>query len=55
MTIKKARKLLGDKAGGKSDEEIQKDIEMARFFANLMFDKIKNMSPDERRRILKKT
>ena len=55
MTIQEARELLGEEAVGKSDEEIQKDIETARFFADLMFDKIENMSPDERKRIFKKT
>ena len=52
MTIKKARELLGDIAGGKSDEEIQRDIEAATFFADLMIDKIKSMSPDERKMLL---
>ena len=55
MTIKKARELLGEEAKGLTDEEVQKSIETARFFADLMIDKIKNMSPSERRKTIKKT
>ena len=54
MTIQKARELLGDKAKGKSDREIQKDIGVSKFFANLMFDRIENMSAGERKRIFRK-
>jgi hypothetical protein len=55
MTIIKARELLGEEAVKLSDKQVLRAIETARFFANLMFDKIENMSPDERKRASKKT
>ena len=48
MTIDEARKLLGKEAENISDKIIKKDIETARFFANIMVDKIYNMTEEER-------
>ena len=41
MNVDEARKILGSKAAGLSDEAIQKDIDTARFFAEICFDYIK--------------
>ena len=41
MTVKQARKLLGKKAEGKTDEEIQETIEVGQFFVDVFFDMLK--------------
>lgn len=37
MTTKQARKVLGKQASGISEEELEKDIEMAELLKNLFF------------------
>lgn len=40
MTVKKARELLGEEAEKITDEEIERDIETAKLFKNIFFEKI---------------
>ena len=42
MNIDKAREILGEDAGGVSDEDIQRDIETAELLANLCLYAYKN-------------
>jgi len=54
MTIDQAKKLLGKKSENISDEIIKKDIETAEFLAQIMVDKIYNMTKEERKKLILK-
>ena len=41
MTVQRAKELLGKEAEGKSDEEIERDIEMAKFFVDTFIDMVR--------------
>lgn len=42
MTIEQARELLGEEVRGLTDEEIEKDAEVADLFKNIFFSGIKS-------------
>ena len=54
MTINEARKILAKTGENISDEVIQKDIETAKFLAQVMVDKIYNMTKEEREKLILK-
>jgi len=51
MTINKARELLGEEVILLTDEEINRDIETARFLADVLIDKILSISSEEQKNI----
>ena len=42
MTIKQARKILGEQAKGISDEKLEKEIEVAELLKSLFFSMVTN-------------
>jgi len=53
MTIKKARKILGKLAKGKSDEEVQDMIDRVSGLVGLALDAFYRLSPEERKKFAK--
>lgn len=49
MTIKQARKLLGNKSLDQSDSEIQEMINTGQLLADLIIDQYLKMTPQERK------
>lgn len=41
ITISKIRKVLGEEVSGKSDDEIQKELDMAIFISEIILDAFK--------------
>lgn len=50
MTIKQARKVLGKDGGDLTDQEVQKCIDTARFFAEIAVSQFLKMTPQERKK-----
>ncbi|MBU1033463.1 hypothetical protein KKI22_00750 [Patescibacteria group bacterium] len=54
MIVKQARKLIGKEANDMSDKEVDECVKTARFFADILVDKIFSMSKEERKKLFDK-